>query len=451
MLTTRLRQVASTAVLGSVANVVRVLATLVTVPSLLTYLGQDRFGLWILSLSLMGVLGFAYSGTAGAIVTAVSRSLRDPLHDAVRLAVTSAMTISVLSGLFCTVAGLLICSLVDLPSLLGVRASVSAHEVTTHLATMALLLGVGFPANVPKFVLIGSLRGGIAYSIELAGVISATCLLLISITFRQPLYILALAFLGPQYLLMFFLGRYALSRHSVPLFSRRYFVWRDVIGMFREGSKLALSQASFAIASHTDLTLISVIAGAGAAVPYGLAQRVFGAPIMFLAVANDALWPALARADANGERRWVRTTYLRTLISMGIVSSVASSLIWTLYGPLTKLWLGAPIATSPLLLGGMAALVVATMMVHTTAMLLRSVGQTTILMRAMMAMMLVNVPASIALIHFIGAAGAVWGTVISYAICLIAPFIWIVPRILKQRENDSASERTQGSILSNQV
>ncbi|WP_192361936.1 polysaccharide biosynthesis C-terminal domain-containing protein [Mesorhizobium mediterraneum] len=411
-----------------------------TFPSLLSYLGQERFGLWLLSLSLMGLLGFAFSGTAGATIIEVSRSIQDPSRKSIRLAATNSTAIALVFGSICALVGSIACWQFDLAQLFGLGPAIPRAEANSLFLALSILLGFGFPANVPKFVLIGMMLGQVAYCIELVGIAVAAAALLLAIHFKQPLDILAVAFLGPQYLLMLLGGGVKLYASGVPLFARAHFVRDKFFVMLREGWKLALGQASFAIASHTDLTLISVIIGAVAAAPYGVAQRVFGVPIMFLAMGNDALWPALARADANGESRWVRRAYLHTLVTMTLISSVAGIGIWLLYEPLTRLWLGRYVETSPLLLFGMAVYIVATMIVHTTATLLRSMGMTTFLTRALVAMMLLNIPMSIWLIHLIGAPGAIWGTVISYVVCLIIPFLTIVPRLLMDRKNQDISD-----------
>lgn len=438
----RVRQIFSTAALGGVSGATRILATLITFPSLLSYLGQERFGLWLLSLSLMGLLGFAYAGVAGATVTEVSRSSRDPSNESVRLATTNATAISLVYGFICATVGLVACWQFDLAQFLGLGPAVPKMEANSLILALSLLLGFGFPANVPKFVLIGTMRGAIAYGIEILGVAVSAAALFLAIYLRQPLDILAISFLAPQYLLMLILGGAQLHFSGIPLFSRLYLMKDKFFMMLGEGWKLALGQASFAIASHTHLTLISVILGAAAAVPYGIAQRVFGVPIMFLTMGNDALWPALARADANGERLWVRRAFMHALIAMTVVSSVASIFIWLLYEPLTHFWLGVNVMTNPLLVSGMAVYVVINMIVHTNATLLRSTGKTTFLTRALIAMMLLNVPLSVLLIHFIGAAGAIWAIVISYVVCLMLPFAWKVPRLLADQKSQNALDGT---------
>ncbi|MER9651413.1 polysaccharide biosynthesis C-terminal domain-containing protein [Mesorhizobium sp. M0199] len=350
------------------------------------------------------------------------------------MAATNATAIALVFGSICAMVGSIACWQLDFARIFGLEAAVPRAEVNSLLLALSILLGFGFPANVPKFVLIGMMQGQTAYSIELVGIAVAAAALLVAIHLQQSLAVLAVAFLGPQYFLMIVGGGVKLYLSNVPVFSRTYFVRDKFFVMLHEGWKLALGQASFAIASHTDLTLISVVVGAAAAAPYGVAQRVFGVPIMFLSMGNDALWPALAKADANGESRWVRRAYLYTLVTMALTSMTAGIGIWFLYEPLTRLWLGTRVETDPLLLFGMAVYIVLTMVVHTTATLLRSMGMTTVLTRALVAMMLLNIPMSIALIYLIGSPGAIWGTIISYIVCLVIPFVKIIPPLLSQRE-----------------
>ena len=128
-------------------------------------------------------------------------------------------------------------------------------------------------------------------------------------------------------------------------------------------------QTAYAVSAHSDLFLIGMILGAPASAAYGLARRIFSLPVILGETINHAQWPALARADAAGDRE-----------------GVGRVLRWTL------------------LAGSSLALATAVSM-------------------AVAYEFLINLPLTLLLLPQIGPAGAIWGTVTGYTLALLLPYL----------------------------
>ena len=85
-----------------------------------------------------------------------------------------------------------------------------------------------------------------------------------------------------------------------------------------------------------------------------------------------------------------------------------------------------------MLVYGMALWVVMAVMTNTIGSLLKAVDEIKLLACLYGAMAVINVPTSIFLIRRIGEAGAIWGTVISFALCLVLPMIFMLPGIFSR-------------------
>lgn len=416
------RPIANTAIMGAAVQVVRPAIALVTVPALLGHLGAAGLGVWMMALSTMGVMGFLNAGVAGATITAVGRASGEDRRETVNIVATSAMVLALLAGLATAVPGAAAAALLDWQKLLRLNGAVSGDELKKLMFVLAVSLGVGFPANVPKFILLGHLKGYLAHSLDLVGALASAGLLILGIWLGWPIYLLAAAFLFPQTAVLLFGGGVLLTRERIAFISPDKFNRATFSDLLRHGSKLALYQASFAFSSHLGLILVGLIAGPKASATFGVAQRLFALPLTFVATLNYALWPALAKADAAGHLDWARRTYLKTLsITLG-VGVVVAVVMTVFYEQIIILWLGRPIETPAALTVGMAAWLLVSIAVNSSDTLLRSRGQTNLLMIAMVAMLLVALPTSILLIQQIGAAGAIWGTVIAFVLCLIIPY-----------------------------
>jgi O-antigen/teichoic acid export membrane protein len=423
--------VASTVLVNGAANVVRLSISLATIPALLRNLGQDGLGIWMIAMSSMGIIGFVNAGLASAVISGVSRATSQKGgRDARNREATSGMVLAAMCGTALIAIGLPLSSFVDWQARLSLVGNISASDVERLMGVLVVTLGVGFPSNVPKFVLLGAMRGPAAYALDLISAIISGLLLLLAILERLPIYWLAFFFLAPQMLTLLAGGALLLRREGISFYRPRDFSFVTFRHLFREGSKLAISQAAFAISTHSDLTLIGIIAGASSAATYGVAQRLFGIPVMFAGILNDALWPALSKADAEGRAEWVRGVFMKVLLITGFLMSVMAIILLIYYDKIVFLWLKQTVTSDWPMLSGFGVCMIINMIVHTSDALLKALRKTGTIAKAMSTMMLINVVLSFLLIHAIGAAGAIWGTVIAYIICLVIPYGQTIRRIL---------------------
>ncbi len=422
----------------------------VTMPALLAYLGVETLGVWLIALSLLGLIGFLNMGMSGAVVTAIGRSVRASDHKATRQVAphsswpvntlaSSAMMIALLFSAIILLVILPIVLAVDWHRLFQLKATTSPTDITWLMAALTVCLAAGFAARLPKFILMGLMMGYSAHLIEIIGIVVAGAALIAAITLEQPLYVLAAAFILGQHVTMAVLGSAILIANGIRFWSIADANQAVMADLAREGSKLAVNQASFSVATQSDLLLIGAISGAADGTGYGVVQRLFALPVLMSGIINDALWPAVSRADAQGDHVWVRRVFLKTLVGLAIATAILASLLGVFVNDIIEVWLGQRLDVDWLLVSGMVAWALMVAITRTSGMLLRAKRKTTLLSTAMTAMMVANVAVSIALIHQIGAAGAIWGTVIAYAICVLLPYYYYVPQLLREAKQSSTT------------
>ena len=205
-----------------------------------------------------------------------------------------------------------------------------------------------------------------------------------------------------------------------------------------EGGKLAVSQAAFSISNSSDMTLIAMFLGAASGAPYGIAQRLFSIPYLLIGTPADALWPVFARADANGQKYWLARSLLKLLSILTLSTAAVAGFLAYYYSSITHFWLGRSLDLNLSLIGGAATLCVLQIYVHITSIFLRSVELSGFLTKSMVLMALVNLPISVLLINYMGVAGAIWGSVISYSVCLLVPHSIRIWRVLYQSGRSSS-------------
>jgi O-antigen/teichoic acid export membrane protein len=101
----RLRRAAITTVSAGGARAIAVLASLVTVPLTFHYLGAERYGLWMVLISIIGMMSFADLGIGNGLVNAISDAYGRDDQRLAKESVTSAFVIMVVIALVLAVVG----------------------------------------------------------------------------------------------------------------------------------------------------------------------------------------------------------------------------------------------------------------------------------------------------------------------------------------------------------
>ena len=419
----------------------RPLISLLTLPLLLSHLGTGGLGVWMIALSLMGLVATVNGGLSVSLVTLIGRANAEASGTSLHRLASAATVIAALSaGAVLSVILPAVLAL-DWTALLDLSANTSGDEVRWMMVVLALLLGFGMIASVPRQIMLGRMHGYFAYLLDFAGIATGAIGLIVGLIFGAPLWLLALAFIGPSSLTMIAGGLVYLRHAGIPLFSRQNLRRETLFALGRDSLRMAGYYAAYAISSQLDLFLIGIILGAPASATYGVALRVFSVPIMLAATVNYAQWPAMAHADAAGDHAMVARMLRHTLlISSGVATAIAvvAALAYPL---LLELWLGHQLETDSLVLVGMVAWVLVATLVSTCDSVLRARNETTLLMSSMMAMAVINVATTLLLLPRIGPAGAIWGSVTGYAIALLVPYALR----LRRGSSGGVHSNTQGS------
>ena len=428
---------AATAIASIAANVGRSLVALLTLPALFTFLGNDTFGFWLVALSLMGFVNFINSGVSSATVTYIARaSASTDVLSSLPPIIYAAAVLAIGLGFLVAAVSIPIILLTDWHGLLKLGPSLSPDDVKPLLLVIALILATGFVVMVPRQVMLGMQQGYIAFALDFLGVLFGAVALLSAVHLKAPLWVLGLALLAPSYLITLIVGTFYLAQKGLLRFSWEVFRSAPVFPLVRDAARMSGYQAAFVVSSQSDLLLIGIFLGAPASVAYGIAHRVFSFPTMAIASVNYAQWPAIAKADAAGKHKEMYKLFWRTLISGTAAAVIAALCILLFYNRLVEMWFGTAIATDPLILVGMICWVLISTLVGTCDIMLRAQNASKFLLRCMIGMALINVSSSIVLIQLIGPAGAIFGSVVGYAVGLLLPYIYQIRTTEMRRRLD---------------
>jgi O-antigen/teichoic acid export membrane protein len=428
---------------GFMARASAMLVTIVSVPLTLSYLGNERFGLWMTATSVVSMLAFADFGIGNGLLSAVAEaSGRDDL-DQIRRYISSGLTILIAIAacmllLFFSTAY----PLVDWSHVFNVHSPTARAEAGPTIAALVVCVACSVSALVVPRVQL-ALQYGFIYNlwVTIAQFAVICAIWLISIGHGSvPLLILALSGLPPLISAINGLIFFRRNRQYRP---RWAFV--DKAAMRRilsTGFMFVLLQIGLSISFTSDKLIIARLLGAEAVASYSVYERVFGVGVNVVMVMLTPIWPAYAEAWARNDTEWVRRALRRSLsLSIGVSAAFAASIV--VAGPLiVTLWTRKNVPVDSIVLYGLGIWCVIQATLNALSMLLNGLHMIRIQVIASILTACVAIPLKLLLVRDLGPAGAVLASS-AVAICFsVIPFSIVVRKIARKPNPQAAGHPT---------
>jgi O-antigen/teichoic acid export membrane protein len=330
------------AVWASGANFASKLSSLVlvfvSVHSTISYLGKERFGMWMTIFSFISMLSFLDLGIGNALTNRVAFCAAQ--HDASRLQ-------SVIGGGLGT---LLLVSVV-MSALLLLMASIVPWQMVIHgnnaplliegrstAQVFALAFGLTTFASGVQKLFLGLQRSHEAHLATcIATIITAAVIAFAARGQPGVPALLAITMIGQSLgvfaLLTLLLKRRQLCRHSLLINARR-----DAPEILRSGGPFLFLQIATMVGWGADPLIVSSTLGVGQVAVLSVTQRLFQFASTPVAIINQPLWGAFADAYVRDDNTFIGRTLRRSvLLSAGAAVSLSSVLL-LFHGSLIGNW-----------------------------------------------------------------------------------------------------------------
>jgi O-antigen/teichoic acid export membrane protein len=432
-----------TVVTGLMVRASAMLVTIISVPLTISYLGNERFGLWMTATSIVSMLAFADFGIGNGLLSAVAEaSGRDDLEQIRRyissgFAILVAIAACILLLFFATAY-----PLVDWPHVFNVHTPTARSEAGPAIAALVLCVAASVSALVvPRVEL--ALQHGFIYNLWVTigqiAAISAICLVSINHG-GVPLLILALS--GIPVVVSGINGVFFF--HRKPQYRPRW-AFVDKAAMRRilnTGLLFVLLQVGLSISFASDKLIIARLLGAEAVASYSLYERVFGVGVNLMMVMLTPMWPAYAEAWARNDTEWVRMALRRTIsLAIGVSTAFAASIV--VAGPLiVTLWTRKSVPVDPIVLYGLGIWCIVQSTANSLSMLLNGLHMIRIQVIASILTACVAIPLKVILVRDLGPAGAVLASS-AVAICFsVVPFSIVVWKLTRKSTREATRNAT---------
>lgn len=394
---------------------------------------STELGLWLLLVGAAALVGFADFGIGNGLLNVVADAHGRDDMDQVRQAVSSAFVALISVSAVIGAVFWVLAPHIPWNSFLNI-SGIPEQETSDALRVFVLCIVVGLPLGVSQRVRhalqdgwIANLWLAIGSLISLA-LIVATDLSDASIANRVGAMLVGapIAFLVDSVVLFGYQRRDLRPRWSEVTTTATW-------NILRQGSMFFLLATVAAFSYEADSLIISHYLGADQVETYAVPFRLFALAPSLVLVILTPLWPAYGEAIARGDLGWVHRTVRRTLVVAALLTGPVSIVLFFASPWIISVWIGDDIHPPVAVLAGLALWALLNGVSSALAMFFNGAG----ILRLQVAMAIVmggtNVIVSIHLVHVIGAAGPIWGTVLTQIAFGFVPAWFLLWRILGRR------------------
>jgi len=188
-------------------------------------------------------------------------------------------------------------------------------------------------------------------------------------------------------------------------------------------------QVAVALAYQSDNLIITHLRGPDAVTQYSVPQKLFSVISIGIMTLVGPLWPAYGEAIARGDRRWVKTTLVRSSLGALSLASLTAASMAFFASAIIHYWLGNRIHVDSALLAGLACWAVVDSVGNSIAMFLNgaSVIRPQVIIAVVFAICALAV--KIGFVRRWGIDAMPWATLLTYVCLTGLPYVFIVPRV----------------------
>lgn len=414
----RLRLVILGAGANLVSTVLSFMVFFISVPLTVSYLGPERFGVWMAIASLASMLGFMDFGVGNGLVSQVAarnvQTNKQQLQDTIS---SGLVTLSVIGAL----GGMLMCllnTLFPLVQILNVESTQAKQDARDLVLVFILFFSINIPLNGIYKIMLGLQRNWLVHTIKsCASLLSLILIVTLAHQEADPAWLL-LATFGVQV---------TAAALLIPYFFRQKFIsatslmnWRnhraEYKALLNVGGLFLVLQLGVMCGWGADALLISSLASVSAVAQFAVVHRLYQFVSVPITIINTPMWGAYADAYAHEDYAFIARNLKRSMaLSLG-VSSIFSVTLYLASDLIFALWLKDELIISQHLILGFTVWKILESVGHSLSMALN--GMHIIKPQVVSVMMLCAIVLPLKFIYtpHYGGNAVIWSTVLAYSL-----------------------------------
>jgi len=293
----------------------------------ISYLGTERFGIWMTIASFASMLTFLDLGVGNALVNHIAENAAQDKPVELEKSISGGLGFLGLIGVTVTVLLLLLAALLPWAAVIKVADPQLVFEARRSAMLFAVLFGLYLFTSGIQRVFGGLQRAFEGHFVAAISSLLAIIALWVAAKSKADVTILLAATLGIQSLAGLPLLFLLFLRKQISIREIKTSTSIEGSKLLRAGSLFLVLQIGTMIGWGADSLIISSTLGATSVVVYAVTQRLFQFVSQPLATVNAPLWSAYSDARARGDRQFIRQTLWRSMMLTLSVATLSVFLI----------------------------------------------------------------------------------------------------------------------------
>lgn len=421
------------AALGSLANflssILGMVTLIVTVPLTLSYLGEERFGVWMTISSLATLLSFLDLGVGNGLINRVAKARAETEHTLLPSVISHGLF--VLLGVGAIVGVLLFCLVQYLPiaRLIKVADPAVVGETKASVLVFCAIFAASIPLGGLQKIFQGLQLTWVGYVAKGLGAILSLLLIYFLAQQKVGVPVLLLATYGVQTLVLLLL-LYRLAKDKMlcfPKYRMGSFVHetKELLGV---GGLFFVLQIGYLVGWGSDSLIVSSFLGAGEVTKLAVMQRLFQFVVLPLSIMNSPLWGAYADANAKGDHDFISRALRGSIVRTIVLATVGCVGIVFLSPIIFRIWLHENVHIPFSFVATYGIWIFIQCAFAPVSMLLNGLGVVKAQVLVVVAFCIVCLPLKFYLVQQVGVVGVIQAAIIAYLLTAAIPYVVLLSR-----------------------
>lgn len=332
----RSRRVYLTSISNLAGQVIGLITGLISVPLTISYLGLERFGLWMALSTALSLIAYSDLGIGIGTQDRISAAVSQQSYSRARkVFYSSFILILCISAVIVVVAEIAI-PYVNWKSLYVLNSDDSIKEVVPTAKALMYVFSIGLISGIVQRVFSALQSGYVVALINAVSRIVSLGLLILAVHYEMGLPVLVFVFAGIPSLFMIFFGTPLLFLKNewlcdFKLSERNIFDAGSLKDVMKIGSWGLLASIAYYTVSNSSVFFISTKFGASAVADYAALLKILTIPAIVLTHLLGPYWPAISSAYGRNEMVWIYSVY-KKMLKVTICFTVVFSVVILLFG-----------------------------------------------------------------------------------------------------------------------
>lgn len=402
------------------------IVSLISVPLTLSYLGPEKYGIWITLSTLLAWFSLADLGLSNSLLPILSGELgKNKINEARDIVSTSLIGLTIIS-LVAAVLMMVIWKFINWNQLFNAN---NTSELNSSIAAGSLIVLASLPLSISNKIYIACQKGVIGNIWFGASSLATLFAILLVVNTEGDLFWLVVAFSGSQLLITLISAIWLFSKVVPELRPQPRFSLTSFKTIYGQGLFFFISQISTLLIFQTDNLIIAHFLGSEKVTPYSVTWRLFFYIIMVFQISSPYLWASISDANSKGDFQWIKNNFNKTLLYTLLIGAPILLFVSLNYEFIISSWAGSAAIPNAMLVYLVASFTLVTIILIPIVNVFAGMGKIKIYSSYTFITAITNIILSIILVNRIGINGVILATLISMILFTLLPTIFHLRKI----------------------